>query len=107
MKKFTDAELKGIMKNLKNGQVYCGIRHQYGVGTINLTIHHNIGWEHYGTSAEPCTIRNLRWIIETIFEDCEDIVAATWSDYHLGYIPIDKKYKGIDYSNQYPNVLNA
>lgn len=105
MKHFTDNELKVIKDDINNGTVYCGIRKDgYGVGRIYLTTCGNIGWRHFGESANKNTIEELRWMLETIFKDCETVTPAEWSDYHIGYVPIDKQYKGIDYSTKHPNV---
>ena len=106
MKKYTHNELKKILNNIKNGVVYCGISPTgYGIGRIYKISSGYIGWQHYGESVNKMNIRDLRFIIEVIFNCCDCITPAEWSDYHVGYIPIDKQYKGIDYSMSHPNVF--
>ena len=110
MKHYTDKELKQILFNIVNGTVYCGItKDGYGIGQIRLTPGKHIGWEHYGQSVEKCNIEGLRFVIENIFAECELIAPATWSDYHVGYIPIDKQYKGFDHSFMqiHPNAFGV
>lgn len=105
MKKYTDEEISEIRENLNKGVTYCGIDiYGRGVGTIfagfpTIWIHYS----HYGSSAVKNTNKKLRWLIETIFKDCEIVTPAEWSDYHVNYIPIDKRYKGIDCSADHPN----
>lgn len=106
MKKFTNAEIAEIRANLNKGITYCGIRNGYGVGQICVSEDKKyIRWQHYGQSANENTDRDLRWLLETIFEKCETVTPAEWSDYHIGYVPIDKQYKGFDYSTKHPNVF--
>lgn len=105
MKKFTNAEIAEIRANLNKGIVYCGIRNGYGVGEIWVSEDGKyIRWRHYGQSANKNTDGQLRWLLETIFEKCETVTPAEWSDYHISYVPIDKQYKGFDYSTKHPNV---
>ena len=105
MKKFTNAEISEISDNLNNGVVYCGICNGNGVGRINTSpAGEYIYWQHYGQSAIINTDEELRWLLETIFEDCETVVPAEYSKYHVNYVPIDKAYKGIDMSSMHPNV---
>ena len=105
MKKFTNAEIEEIRANLNKGIVYCGIRNGYGVGVICVSsTHEYICWRHFGESANKNTNRDLRWMLEHIFEECETVTPAEWSDYHINYVPIDKQYRGIDHSTKHPNV---
>lgn len=104
MKKFTAKEIKEIRENLENGYTYCGISNNYGTGCIYITQFGNIAYEHYGSSAIGNTNKNLKWLLEVIFHDCDTIVPAEWSEYHINYIPIDKKYNGFDCSYTHPNV---
>ena len=106
MKKFTNAEIAEIRANLNKGMVYCGIRSDgYGVGEISVSPPKEyIRWRHFGQSSIENTDSQLRWLLETIFENCITVTPAEWSDYHIGYVPIDKQYKGIDYSTKHPNV---
>lgn len=106
MKKFTNAEIAEIRENLNKGIVYCGIRNGYGFGHILVSEDRKyICWRHYGQSANKNTNGQLRWLLETIFKECETVTPAEWSDYHINYVPIDKQYKGTDYSTKHPNVF--
>ena len=108
MRHFTKQEIAQIRAEINNGAVYCGILNGYGTGKIYLTEFGNIGWEHYGSSAIKNTDDNLAWLITHIFDKCDTIVPAEWSDYHIGYVPIDREhYKGIDHSTNHPNVLGV
>ena len=105
MKHFTNREISEIRENLNNGVVYCGIRNGAGTGYITVSSDLQwIRWNHYGSSANENTDRDLRWMLETIFDDCETVVPAEYSRYHINYIPIDKQYRGIDLSMRHPNV---
>ena len=104
MKKFTNAEIAQIRADLNNGVVYCGIQNGRGVGRIYKTLQGNIGWNYYGSSANKNTNRDLRWLLETIFDNCETVTPAEYSEYHVNYIPIDKQYEGVDMSSWHPNV---
>lgn len=103
MKKYTDSELEKILNDISGGAVYVGISNGYGVGEIRGYMSY-IEWRHYGSSCEKKTIKNLRWIIENIFDDCDIITPAIYSEYHINYIPVDEKYNGIDFSFSHPNI---
>ena len=108
MRNFTMKEISEIRAEINNGVVYCGIYKGYGVGKIYLTESGNIGWQHYGSSAVRNADEKLAWLVAHIFEDCDTIVPAEWSDYHINYVPIDRRhYKGIDHSMKHPNVLGV
>jgi hypothetical protein len=104
MKKFTNQEIAQIRADLNNGAIYCGIKNRCGVGEIYKTMQGNIAWKYFGSSANKNTNRDLRWLLETIFEDCETVVPAEYSYYHINYVPTDKQYSGIDMSRSHPNV---
>ena len=110
MRKFTEQEISEIRKKLDEGVVYVGVKGDRATGG---EIYHSaypskfISWRHYGQSAVKNTNKDIHWLIETIFEDCDDIVPAVWSDYHISYIPLDKSYEAIDYSTSHPNVLGV
>ena len=105
MKKFTNKEIAEIRANLNNGMVYCGICNGHGMGRIIVSDDGKyICWRHFGESANKNTDEELRWILENIFDDCETVVPAEYSKYHVNYIPIDKSYQGIDMSRVHPNV---
>jgi len=62
-------ELKEIYTNLNNGIKY-GKMYTYGF-SYNLTLSLNgkyICWQHYGSSANKNTLKELAWVIETIFK---------------------------------------
>ena len=106
MKKFTDTEIAKIRADINKEIVYCGIRNGYGVGRILISYNKQyIRYSYFGESAIVNTDSQLRWLLETIFEDCETVTPAEWSDYHVNYVPIDKQYKGADYSAKHPNTL--
>lgn len=105
MKKFTNQEIAQIRADINNGTTYCGIINgKGGYGRIFQTLQGNIGWQHYGSSAIKNTNGQLRWLLETIFVECETVTPAEWSDYHINYVPIDKQYSGVDMSRSHPNV---
>ena len=105
MKKYTNIELKAIIKELKEGIIYCGIdNYNRGIGIIFYS-DNLIKWNHYGSSANDCTIKELRFILESIFEECSIITKAKYSEYHINYIPIDTNYIGIDISSKHPNTF--
>lgn len=107
MNKFTKQEIAQIRANINNGTIYCGISHNRGVGRIFLTSNGNIGWEHFGGATVGNTDHDLEWLLTHIFDDCETVTPAKWSDYHINYVPIDKTYQGIDYSTSHPNVCGV
>lgn len=105
MKKFTMQEIAQIRAEINNGTVYCGIRDGRGEGKIYKTPFGNIGFQHFGSSAVKNTDGQLKWLLETIFSECETVTPAEWSDYHICYVPIDKQYSGIDCSRSHPNTF--
>ena len=106
MKRFTNTEIAEIRANLNNGMVYCGIRNGSGVGQIAVSQDGRfIHWIYFGQSANKNTDGQLRWLLETIFGECETVTPAEFSEYHVNYVPIDKRYKGIDMSREHPNVF--
>lgn len=109
MKHYTNKELKEILEDMKSGTVYTGILpNGYGEGRIYYGYGNNykpyIFWRSAGASANSPTLKEFRWLLEVIFENCELITPAVWSDYHINYIPIDTRYKGFDNSMKHPNV---
>ena len=64
--------LRQIMDHIKGGGSYAerveNVRYPYDHKVLYQTAHGNIGWSHYGSSAESMTLRNLNWTIRTIFE---------------------------------------
>lgn len=64
--------LRHIMEHIRSGGSYAesaeNVRYPYDHKALYQTVHGNIGWSHYGSSAESMTMRNLNWTIRTIFE---------------------------------------
>jgi hypothetical protein len=106
MKKYTVQEIKAIWEKINAGAVFTGVRNNVGgVGTIQASPAGSfIRWQHYGQSAEKNTAGDLAFIINVIFKDCDEIVEARYSYYHINYIPVDRAYSAIDYSRSHPNV---
>jgi hypothetical protein len=104
MKRYTTKELKNILDHINAGGVYVGICNGRGVGKIYAANKSYIRFEHYGGSATKNNTNGIRWIIENIFNDCDLITPAVYSEYHINYIPVDEKYAGIDFSFTHPNV---
>jgi len=87
-----------------DGKVLQGIgSNGYGTGTIQY-INGYFHYQHYGSSAVEPTLKGLKFVCELIFRDAIDFCTAHWSDYHIGYIPDDDRYKGFDYSRKHPNT---
>lgn len=111
MKKFTDKELHVMLDKLKSGITYTAVRNGYGgfgFITINKSIDKNlILWQDYGQSAVKATTEQLRWLLETIYAEYDTVVESRYSEYHIGYIPIDTSYKVIDHSSSHPNVYGV
>lgn len=107
MKKFTMQEISQMRADINNGTVYCGVRNGRGVGRIYKTSQDNIGFQHFGSSAIKNTDGQLKWLLETIFVECETVTPAVWSDRHINYVPIDKQYSGIDLSTKHPNTFGV
>ena len=64
--------LHRIMEHLRNGGSYAerveNVRYPYDHKVLYLTVHGNIGWSHFGSSACGMNLRDLNWTIRTIFE---------------------------------------
>lgn len=103
MKHYTDSEIQAIRESITSGTVFCGIESNRGIGTIRAD-KNLLFWNHFGSSANKNTNDDLRWIVETIFSNCSEIVPCEYSDYHMNYIPIDSRYTPVDMSAQHPNV---
>ena len=92
MRKFTNKEIAEIRRNINNGTVYVPVQNNGKVlgGVILLSPYPSkfISWRHYGQSAIKDTDEELRWLLETIFDDCEDITEAVWNDYFIDYTPL-------------------
>ena len=106
MKKYTVQEIKAIWEKLNAGAIYTGVKNNVGgVGTLQISPARDfIRWQHYGQSAEKNTAGDLAFIINVIFKDCDEIVEARYSYYHINYVPIDCTYSAVDYSRAHPNV---
>lgn len=92
MRKFTNQEISKIRKNINNGKIYVPV--QKNGKAFGGAIFHSpypskfISWQHYGQSAIKDTDEQLRWLLEIIFDDCEDIVEAVWNEYLIDYVPL-------------------
>ena len=64
-----------------------------------------ITYHHYGSSSIKANREQLRWLLETIFDDADEVVRATYSEYHICFVPEDERYERIDYSTKHPNVF--
>lgn len=105
MRKYTDKELLAILADLAAGEKFCGITENgRGTGLIYLTDNLYIGWNYYGSSANDFSVDSLRFILETIFNECKTICKAVYSEYHINWIPAGTVYIGVDMSRSHPNV---
>lgn len=72
----------GYFSTFNNGERYIH-------DVLYLTDYGNIGWNHYGSSANKCTLKELKWIITKIFdttpEEFEDRYVLNWFDDHKQY----------------------
>lgn len=106
--KVSEKLIQKMYDGLWKEKTYCGVIGGVGTGVISLSDDKRlIRWSHFGSSAERYTKKDLRFILEVIFDDCEDFSEAVWSDYHIAYIPTEKGYVGFDYSGQHPNALGV
>lgn len=103
MKHYTEKEIKKIRSQMNDGAEFCGIMNDKGVGLIYRSGEF-INWKHFGSSANGNNDKELRWIIETIFKDCSEIVPCVWSAYHVNHVPVNCLYGRIDMSASHPNV---
>lgn len=92
MRKFTDAEITNFRKNINKGKIYIPV-YKNGKAFGGAIFHSPypskfISWRHYGQSAIKDTVEQLRWLLETIFDDCEDITEAVWNEYLIDYVPL-------------------
>ena len=92
MRKFTNQEIAEIRRNINDGKIYVPV--QKNGKAFGGAIFHSpypskfITWRHYGQSAIKNTNEQLRWLLETIFDDCEDITEAVWNEYLVDYTPL-------------------
>ena len=92
MRKFTNQEITEIRKSIKKGTIYVPV-HKNGKAFGGAILHSPytsklISWRYYGQSAIKDSDEQLRWLLETIFNDCEDITEAVWNDYLIDYVPL-------------------
>jgi len=74
---------KMLLDNIKAGTVYGTIeKHRLGGAyfhpVLYKTMQGNIGWTHYGSSANKCNLDGLRFILENIF----NMDALTFMDHY-------------------------
>lgn len=108
MKHYTDIELGHIFEQIKQGVPFVGVRNNSMVGGVILLHPHStsyINYERHGSSTIRANKKNLRWLLETIFDDADEVVRATHSEYHICFVPEDERYERIDYSTKHPNVF--
>lgn len=92
MRKFTNQEIAEIRKNINKGKIYIPV-YKNGKAFGGAIFHSPypskfISWRYYGQSAIKDTDEQLRWLLETIFDDCEDITEAVWNEYLIDYVPL-------------------
>lgn len=67
-----ESSLRRIMEHIRNGGSYAerveNVRYPYDHKVLYRTLYGNIGWCHFGSSANPMTLRDLNWVICVIFE---------------------------------------
>lgn len=83
-----ERSLRHIIKNIRSGGLYAerveNVRYPYDHKVLYQTVHGNIGWSHYGSSAESMTMRNLNWTIRTIFKMSPQEFADTYRALPVG-----------------------
>ncbi len=108
MKHYTNTELSRILADIKAGHPYVGVRGNRMIGG-DICLHSQqrslIAYRHYGSSAIKANKEQLRWLLENIFDDADEVVRATYSEYHIGFVPEDERYERIDSSTRHPNVF--
>lgn len=108
MKHYTDTELALILEQIKTGRPFVGVRGNSmvtGVIAIHPRLSKWISYDRHGSSSIKANIEQLRWLLETIFDDADEVVRATYSEYHICFVPEDERYERIDYSTKHPNVF--
>ena len=92
MKHYTNTELSRILADIKAGHPYVGVRGNRMIGGYILPHSQQrslIVYRHYGSSAIKANREQLRWLLENIFDDADEVVRATYSEYHIGFVPED------------------
>lgn len=108
MKHYTDAELAHILEQIKAGHPFVGVCGNRMIGGDILPHSQQrslITFCHYGSSSIKANREQLRWLLETIFDDADEVVRATYSEYHICFVPEDERHERIDYSTKHPNVF--
>lgn len=108
MKHYTNTELSRILADIKAGHPYVGVRGNRMIGGYILPHSQQrslIVYRHYGSSAIKANREQLRWLLETIFDDADEVVRAIYSEYHIDFVPEDERYERIDSSTRHPNVF--
>ena len=105
MKKYTRDEIKQILADINAGTVYVIIRGNCAHGAIyKIPCRPFIQFRDYGQFACKNTISDFISILNNVICDCDEIVPGHYSEYHIGYIADDPKFRAIDYSRSHPNV---
>lgn len=108
MKHYTNTELSRILADIKAGHPYVGVRGNRMIGGYILPHSQQrslIVYRHYGSSAIKANREQLRWLLENIFDDADEVVRATYSEYHIDFVPEDERYERIDSSTRHPNIF--
>ena len=90
-KKFSRAKVKMIYDGLKAGKRYYCVDGPYHSDSCNLYADWDIDgkgkdkfyifWRHYGSSADPFTMRDLEWVLNTIFHDVDGMAPGARENY--------------------------
>ena len=77
MKHYTNTELSRILADIKAGHPYVGVRGNRMIGG-DIRLHSQqrslIAYRHYGSSAIKANKEQLRWLLETIFDDADEVL---------------------------------
>ncbi len=83
-----ERSLRHIIENIRSGGLYAerveNVRYPYDHKVLYQTVHGNIGWSHYGSSACRMNLRDLNWTIRTIFKMSPQEFADTYRALPVG-----------------------
>lgn len=86
MRYYTDKELSELRRELARGKQFCCNNvHNRITARIWLSKNGYIMYSYFGTSAIKNTNCELRWLIETILDDCDDFGEAYYSKFDSSY----------------------
>lgn len=95
MKNFTDSELQTIFEDLNNGTMYTLVKNGVCSGEITAAGEF-IRFRCYGSSAIKNNIDRLKWLLNEMYADFEDVTPAVYSYYIFNTIDITGRYKSRD-----------